>query len=334
MEDRELISIIIPARNAEKTLEGCVMSALAQTYEDIEILLMENGSCDGTAALCERLAAENERVRAFRLDTNGVSAARNAGIRQAKGKYLTFLDADDRIAPDFCRHLYGCLISEHADIAGCRLISREDPPDFASDPDCAQGQGAPLLVFDGERYIKDAFLNGNVRVCTKLIRAELIGEKGFPEDLTIGEDLVFFLEILQKDTRVAVSEEVLYWYYTNAMSAMNRPYVPAYRDQILCWDRAGVLLEEKFPGVMEDPAAEEKLRRIRCIAALLVAIKIARLPAGGRKKYREEMDDAADRIRRLTEEEDITADMTSGQRLRIFLLLHFRSLFVVSCKLG
>ncbi|MBO5998152.1 MAG: glycosyltransferase family 2 protein [Lachnospiraceae bacterium] len=328
--EKDLISIVIPVRNGEKTLEGCVRSAAAQTYGNTEILIMENGSEDGTSAVCEKLAAEYGNVSVFHLDTNGVSAARNAGLEQVRGEYVTFLDADDRLSPRFLEFLFNCLTEEHADIAGCSLILQSSPPGELFEKSTDSGI---RKIYSGEEYIKEAFLNGNVRVCTKLFRTSLISEQRFPEDLTIGEDLVFFLRVLDKDTRIITIDNVLYWYYYNRESAMNRPYVPAYQDQIRCWNQAEELLCDKFPSVMAEPGAEAKLKRIQCVAALLVAVKLGKLDRNERKKYREEFEEVRERIRELTDNGQELFDMKRGQKLRVFLLLHFERLFILSCRM-
>ena len=328
--EKDLISIVIPVRNGEKTLEGCVRSAAAQTYGNTEILIMENGSTDRTEKVCEKLAAQFGNVTVCHLDTTGVSAARNAGLDRAQGEFITFLDADDRISPRFLELLYGCLTEEHADIAGCSLILQSTPPGEIFEKSTDSGI---RKIYSGEEYIKEAFLNGNVRVCTKLFRTALIGRQRFPEDLTIGEDLVFFLRVLENDTRVITIDNVLYWYYYNQESAMNRPYVPAYQDQIRCWMQAEELLSEKFPSVIAEPDAEAKLKRIQCVAALLVAVKLGKLNKSERKKYRGEFESVRERIRELTGNGEELFDLTGGQKLRIFLLLHFELLFVLSCRL-
>ena len=94
------VSIIIPVYNAEHTLERCVDSVLGQEFTDFELLLVDDGSSDGSPALCDRYAAQDSRVRVIHKENGGVSAARNAAMDLAEGEFLQFLDSDDWITPD------------------------------------------------------------------------------------------------------------------------------------------------------------------------------------------------------------------------------------------
>ena len=95
-----MISVIVPVYNSITTLERCVRSLCAQTFEDLEIILVDDGSTDGSGALCSALSREDARIRVIRKENGGVSSARNAGIEAAKGEYLMFSDSDDYVEPD------------------------------------------------------------------------------------------------------------------------------------------------------------------------------------------------------------------------------------------
>ena len=95
-----VVSVIVPAYNAEKTLEKCVKSILNQRFRDIEVLLVNDGSRDGTAALCDRLAEEDSRICVFHRENSGVSATRNFALTQARGEYIQFVDSDDWLEED------------------------------------------------------------------------------------------------------------------------------------------------------------------------------------------------------------------------------------------
>lgn len=100
-----LISIIIPVHNGEDYLEDCVESIKNQTVSDWEIIVIDDGSTDGTGKICRRLAEENPKLRVIFMEDEGVSAARNAALDVAKGDYVTFVDADDRLMPEMLEHL-------------------------------------------------------------------------------------------------------------------------------------------------------------------------------------------------------------------------------------
>ena len=105
MERQPLISVIVPVWNGEATLLACVESILTQSLRDMEIILVDDGSTDGTWALMESLREKDERIRILRQENGGVSEARNAGIEQSRGTYIRFVDADDKLPPDSMRVL-------------------------------------------------------------------------------------------------------------------------------------------------------------------------------------------------------------------------------------
>ncbi len=100
MQDNVLVSVIVPVYNVEKYLEECVNSLTSQTYSNLEILLIDDGSTDGSGNICDSLAKEDARIRVFHLQNGGVSNARNFGIENAKGEYLSFVDSDDWVDLD------------------------------------------------------------------------------------------------------------------------------------------------------------------------------------------------------------------------------------------
>lgn len=95
------ISVIIPVYNAEKYLQPCVDSVLMQTYKDFELILVDDGSKDGSGAMCEKIASQDSRVHVVHQKNAGAGAARNAGIKTAKGEYIVFVDSDDMIEPEY-----------------------------------------------------------------------------------------------------------------------------------------------------------------------------------------------------------------------------------------
>lgn len=126
--ETELISVIVPVYNVERYLRRCVDSILHQTYQDLEILLVDDGSTDASGAICDEYAAQEERVTAVHQKNGGLSAARNAGLERAQGTYLCFVDSDDfldsRMLETLCRDLQ----EQDADVAvvGFRMFEREE----------------------------------------------------------------------------------------------------------------------------------------------------------------------------------------------------------------
>ena len=116
-----LISIIVPVYNAEKTLEKCVDSLLNQNHRELEIILVNDGSKDNSLAMCRAFAEKDERIRVIRKTNGGAASARNVGINEATGEYLCFVDGDDKVEKNYVSHLWKTLTQANADIAVCGL---------------------------------------------------------------------------------------------------------------------------------------------------------------------------------------------------------------------
>lgn len=123
IERREpLISIIVPVYQVREYVSGCIESLLTQTYTNLEILLVDDGSTDGSGEICDQYAGRDNRVWVVHQENQGLSAARNAGLDCAKGEYIAFVDSDDVVLPDFIETLYGLVRKYQADIAACAFI--------------------------------------------------------------------------------------------------------------------------------------------------------------------------------------------------------------------
>ena len=114
-----MISVIVPVYNTEKQLERCISSICRQTYQDLEIIVIDDGSTDSSGILCDSLARRDSRIKVFHQENQGLSAARNNGMEIAGGEYIAFVDSDDWISPVMLETLHSALIREHADIAEC-----------------------------------------------------------------------------------------------------------------------------------------------------------------------------------------------------------------------
>ena len=117
------ISVIIPAYNAQDYLKNCVESVRKQTFQDWELLIIDDGSRDRTRAICDECAAADDRIRVFHKKNGGVSSARNLGLREAKGDYIAFLDVDDRFEVRCRETLWSALEQSGADTAACAHLN-------------------------------------------------------------------------------------------------------------------------------------------------------------------------------------------------------------------
>ena len=207
-----LVSIIIPVYNAEKTIDRCVDSVLNQTYKDFELLLLDDGSTDGSGGICDGYAKKDPRIRAVHKENSGVSDTRNQGIAMAKGEYLQFLDSDDWLMPNgtesFVRAVTSCpcdmVIADFYRVVGERVSQKGD----------IQREG----VIDREEYAvqmmqKPADFYYGV-LWNKFYKRSVIENYGIKMDTAINwcEDFLFNLEYVRHISRVYVLRVPVYYY--------------------------------------------------------------------------------------------------------------------------
>ena len=173
-----LISVIVPVYNVEDYLSKCVASILAQSYKNLQVILVDDGSTDRCPEICDDIAKRESRVQTIHKKNGGLSSARNAGIDAANGDFLAFVDSDDYIAPDMYEYLYRNMAETESDISICgkyvvyengRLILKQD-------------QSILCLVMDSEEAIRRmcSFRDYDTSSCDKLYKRELFSSIRFP----------------------------------------------------------------------------------------------------------------------------------------------------------
>lgn len=202
-----MYSVVIPVYQAKKDLERCVNSWLSQTERNLELILVDDGSTDGSAGLCEELAAGDERVRVIHQRNSGVSAARNAGIQAAKGEYLLFTDSDDYVAPDYLEKMAGLQRETDSDLVLCGFHHLYDGADILKIPGRTRSCEMPEFTEDFLELYEKSYLN---MPWNKMFRRAWAG--AFDTSLSLGEDLLFNLDYLRKCRRIAVLAEPLCFY--------------------------------------------------------------------------------------------------------------------------
>lgn len=275
-----LISVIVPVHNGQDYLEKCIESIENQTYDNLEVFIINDGSTDNTGQICAGLMERYANVRVITMEDEGVSAARNAGLDAAKGAFVTFVDADDRLRPKMLEALFEGMMETAADICGCQFFQwqkEEQWEGFLSQKYHKQ----PARSYRATPYLKEEILAGNSRCWSKLYRRSVIGKLRFQRGLSIGEDMLFLIQLLPYVRAVAEIPYPGYGYYQNPRGAMNRPFTPAYMDQITCWELA------REEAVKLDETLEVQVTSILIMGIILVAGKLAFLPSGERRRQRQ-----------------------------------------------
>lgn len=216
------ISIIVPVHNTAKYLQECIDSILHQTFTDFEILLIDDGSTDHSGTMCDDFAANHSRIRVIHLENGGASVARNVGIQNACGKYITFVDSDDVLKPNFLSALHDNLLSHDADMAITNYFEYHEDDGkyyyYITDGDLGTFDLTPQQAVSMQ---SDWNLNGSIFIfpVVKLVKRELLANFRFPEHMMYEDEAAVHRMILACKKIVLVNDS-LYLYRIHENSVM------------------------------------------------------------------------------------------------------------------
>lgn len=212
-----MISIILPVYNAASSLDACIQSVLCQTCPDFELLVIDDGSTDGSSSIIRKYESRDSRIRCIRQENQGVAAARNTGLSAAVGTYVTFIDSDDRYTPDFLSRMLSAAEHHHADlvICGYTKITGNHSCNFS----------VPRAFYEN----KDAFLTDFIPLYeksylqvpwNKFYRVSSIRHP-FPIGLSLGEDMIFNLKNMADCAGIAILPDCLYHYHCTPILSLS-----------------------------------------------------------------------------------------------------------------
>lgn len=242
--EQPLISVIVPVYKAEKYLPACLDSLLAQTYQNFELLLVDDGSPDKCWEILQQYAAQDARMRIFRKENGGVSSARNFGLRQAKGEYIGFVDSDDFVAPQYLEWMHCALQQTNTELAVCgyRKVPKEaDPAGIAPAAEKPEIKTFSLAEYSFDYTQCEA---ANQYVWRILYKRSLCRELYFDEQLFIGEDTFFFVQVLLQAKGLALVKAPLYFYRIWPESACQRPFTQKHYTAVETWSRIYEMTQE------------------------------------------------------------------------------------------
>ena len=265
------VSVIVPVYNVEEYLPRCLESICGQTYEDLQIILVDDGSTDGSLRICRQFAGKDPRILSISIPNSGVSAARNRGLELATGEWIGFIDADDYIEAG----LYELLVTELArsdkQIVSCG-VRAEDTGGNRIERLRGRRVPADRLDLDREEALL-RFLNPDTRVLywavwNKLYSAELLRDLRFEEGRVTGEDFDITLRCLLRSNGIRRLPEEMYHYLIRPGSAITRGgFSKSSFDKMFFWDRAVAGIEKA--GLSEEVVRCARLGRELTAAKLL-----------------------------------------------------------------
>lgn len=240
-----LISVIVPVYRVEEYLERCVKSILSQTYKNLEVILVDDGSPDQCPAICDACAEKDARVKVIHQENKGLSGARNAGIDAASGEYLAFVDSDDYVSPHFIEELYQLLQDTGCAIGQCRFS-------YVKGDGLVEEGDSAFCIYRGESLMEQLYGPEEKATCfvvawNKLYWAELFKETGirYPEG-RIHEDEATTYRLFHEAKKLAFLDRALYGYYTenggsitSVFSAKRLQWLTAHEERIAFFKKNG-----------------------------------------------------------------------------------------------
>lgn len=246
----EKISIIVPVYNVEKYIEKCIDSIINQTFQNLEIILVDDGSKDSSPTICDNYEKKDSRIRVIHKENGGLSSARNAGIDLATGEYIGFIDPDDYIEHDMFEVLYDLIKKYDADLSVCGLIDcygenvkRKITKDMATDK-CVNKSEAIKIVMEAKESC--------VSAVNKLYKKEIFNDGLRYEEGKTFEDALIIIDVLMKCNKVAFTNVEGYYYIHRKNSITTKKFdeIHGY-DVIYAYEKNYKLIENNFPELID-----------------------------------------------------------------------------------
>lgn len=243
--DAAKISIIVPVYKVEPYLDKCVSSIVNQTYTNLEIILVDDGSPDNCPTMCDAWAEKDSRIRVIHKTNGGLSDARNAGMTVATGELMAFVDSDDWIVPDMYEYLYQRLTEDNSDIAACgvQMVWENKTPSrmLTRDGNCVLNQEEAMRAIIEESWLKQP-------VWYKLYKTALVRDILFPKG-KCHEDVFWSYQAVGRAQRVSVSDHIGYYYLQRGGSIMGAGYSLKRLDAVEAKVQRCAYIQERFPAL-------------------------------------------------------------------------------------
>lgn len=229
----EKISIIVPVYNTEKYVKKSISSILNQSYKNIELIIINDGSTDNSEKIVKDLIKKNKNVKYKKIKNSGVAHARNIGLEMATGKYVGFVDSDDFIEKEMYETLYKTAKKENSDLVTCAYRKNYIDRTVSIYPKDKSVFGKSIIES------KNIFLNSNPYITSKLFSMELIKKNNinFEEDLRIFEDLLFCYKLYLKANKISYVDQVFYNYNCSNTSSLTNSFSEKMFDVFKALDR-------------------------------------------------------------------------------------------------
>lgn len=318
MIELPLISIIIPVYNTEKYVNRCLDSIINQTYKNIDVIIVDDGSTDNAGKMCDKYAIIDSRIRVFHMVNRGVSAARNFGIENARGKYLTFIDSDDYVDKNFILSMYNELINSNADISICGYAQEHNGefcPHYSKD--IVEKLNNQEMIVQMLMQIKYSYSPWD-----KLFVTSIVKEERFPEDISNNEDLFFVYNVMKKCSTAVFNSRPLYFYCENFESAARVKFSKKNESMLDIQDYILEDISSLYPDIY-------KIARIEYVKNLLFCLSLVIKAQYDDKKF-------INRIKNALKEHKsvfLDSDVAMGYKINLILFLFSYNLYKIINKI-
>ena len=265
IKDKELVSIIIPVYNVVEYFDECIRSVLEQTYKNLEIILIDDGSNDGSEKMCNFFAEKDNRIIVFHQENSGQAVARNRGVSLCKGNYIAFVDSDDVLDKHYIEFLYKALIDTNSDMSVCyyKKFYNKYPM-----------KNQALKVNDYKLYNDEEALEElcyqrifNSSPYVKLLRRELVIGIDYPPGIGY-EDFATIYKYMARTKKIVVIDNVLYFYRQRENSTMHMKFSRKKIDRILVSNELLCFIKEKYPKLERAAIARMFLSNLQVVMDL------------------------------------------------------------------
>ena len=280
------ISVIVPVYNKSIYLKECIDSILLQTYQNMELILVDDGSTDGSREICDDYAKKDQRVHVFHQKNGGPTSAVMTGLREASGDYYTFIDSDDSVSKEMLQEMAARLIGQKGEVVCCNHVLEK------------QRETIPVIqplkpgIYEGiklQKEIKDRLLGNENRIipmsrCMKLCEKTIFdgNEKYYDVKIRMGDDFNLIYPALLNSSRIVIMEQALFYHYRYVEDSIVHAYDPNIMDSIERWYQAilGIVREKEVVD------GEAKLQKEYCYMLMYVMKNELRNPD---KNYRQKI---------------------------------------------
>lgn len=241
------VSIVVPAFNAMQTIDTCVASLVGQTYANVQIVVVDDGSTDGTSAHLDELARAYRQITVVHQKNMGLPAARRVGFLASTGEYVSFVDSDDWIEPETVETMLSVALETGVDIVSCNVCWDYEGRKKSH----VEGPNRDRSYDKVEDILRDIFLNSAVfqYVWNKLYRREVVHSEDFSPISTMGEDYFTVLEILQRVSSCYHIARHFYHYYHRSLSMVLKGFSPVYREAYELYQRYEKKESNQYPAL-------------------------------------------------------------------------------------